>query len=120
VPDDHYGPVHRPATIQLAFTDAERLALAGFLADYRGPAREAYTLALRQFTDWSRARSLAASRARPDLTARAERAAVVITQSCRLVLGLICRAVAPWTAAFADTHAHQRTDLPIPETQAIQ
>jgi hypothetical protein len=40
------------------FTDAERLALAGFLAGYRGLTREAYTLDLRQFTGWCRARSL--------------------------------------------------------------
>ena len=46
------------ATIQPAFTDAERLALAGYLAGYRGLAREAYALDLRQFTTWSRARSL--------------------------------------------------------------
>ena len=46
------------ATIQPAFTDAERLALAGFLAGYRGLTREAYTLDLRQFTGWCRARSL--------------------------------------------------------------
>jgi hypothetical protein len=38
------------ATIQPAFTDAERLALAGFLAGYRGLTREAYALDLRQFT----------------------------------------------------------------------
>jgi site-specific recombinase XerD len=47
------------ATIQPAFTDAERLALAGYLAGYRGLTREAYTLDLRQFTTWCRARSLA-------------------------------------------------------------
>jgi len=46
------------ATIQPAFTDAERLALAGFLAGYRGLTREACTLDLRQFTGWCRARSL--------------------------------------------------------------
>ena len=46
-------------TIQPAFTDAERLALAGFLAGYRGLTREAYPLDLRQFTAWCRARSLA-------------------------------------------------------------
>jgi len=40
--------------IQPVFTDAERLALAG----YRGLTREAYTLDLRQFTAWCRARSL--------------------------------------------------------------
>jgi integrase/recombinase XerD len=46
------------ATIQPAFTDAERLALAGFLAGYRGLTREAYALDLRQFTTWCRAHSL--------------------------------------------------------------
>ena len=44
--------------IQPAFTDAERLALAGYIAGYRGPTREAHTLDLRQFTGWCRARSL--------------------------------------------------------------
>ena len=47
------------ATIQPAFTDSERLALAGFLAGYRGLTRDAYALDLRQFTSWCRARSLA-------------------------------------------------------------
>jgi site-specific recombinase XerD len=46
------------ATIQLAFTDSERLALAGYLPGYRGLTRDAYTLDLRQFTTWCRARSL--------------------------------------------------------------
>ena len=46
------------ATIQPAFTDAEWLALAGFLAGYRGLTRETYALDLRQFTSWCRARSL--------------------------------------------------------------
>jgi hypothetical protein len=48
VPDDHCRPLHRLATIQPAFTDAERLALAGFLAGYRGLTRSAYALDLRQ------------------------------------------------------------------------
>jgi integrase/recombinase XerD len=47
------------ATIQPAFTDPERLALAGFLAGFRGLTREAYALDLRQFTSWCRTRSLA-------------------------------------------------------------
>jgi hypothetical protein len=47
------------ATMQPVFTDAERVALAGFLAGYRGLTREAYALDLRQFTSWCRARSLA-------------------------------------------------------------
>ena len=46
------------ATIRPAFTNTERLALAGFLAGYRGLTREAYTLDLRQFTGWCQARSL--------------------------------------------------------------
>jgi integrase/recombinase XerD len=46
------------ATIQPVFTDPERLALAGFLAGYRGLTREAYALDLRQFTSWCRSRSL--------------------------------------------------------------
>ena len=44
--------------IQPAFTDAERLALAGFLAGHRGLTWEAYALDLRQFTTWCRARSM--------------------------------------------------------------
>ena len=46
------------ATIQPAFTDPERLALAGYLAGYRGLTRDAYALDLRQFATWCRARSL--------------------------------------------------------------
>ena len=46
--------------VQPVFTDAERLALAGYLAGYRGLTREAYTLDLRQFSGWCRARSAAA------------------------------------------------------------
>ena len=46
------------ATIQPAFTDPERLALAGYLAGYRGLTREAYAHNLRQFTTWCRTRSL--------------------------------------------------------------
>src|ERR1051326_5277673 len=46
------------ATIQPVFTDAGRLALAGYLAGYRGLTREAYALDLRQFITWCRARGL--------------------------------------------------------------
>ena len=55
-------------TIQPAFTDPERLALAGFLAGYRGLTREAYALDLRQFTSWCRTRPVAASPTRGRLT----------------------------------------------------
>ena len=44
--------------IQPIVTDAERRALAGHLAGYRGLTREAYALDLRHFTTWCRARSL--------------------------------------------------------------
>jgi hypothetical protein len=46
------------ATVQPVFSGAELFALAGFLAGYRGLTREAYTLDLRHFTGWCRARSL--------------------------------------------------------------
>ena len=45
-------------SVQPVFTDAERLALGGYLAGYRGLTREAYALDLRQFTTWCRTRSL--------------------------------------------------------------
>jgi integrase/recombinase XerD len=41
-----------PAVPDLVFTNPERLALAGFLAGYRGLTREAYALDLRQFVAW--------------------------------------------------------------------
>jgi integrase/recombinase XerD len=44
-------------TVQPVFTDVERLALARFRAGYLGLTSEAYTLDLRQFTAWCRARS---------------------------------------------------------------
>jgi site-specific recombinase XerD len=46
------------ATVGPEFSGAERLALAGYLAGYRGMTREACTLDLRQFTMWCRNRSL--------------------------------------------------------------
>jgi hypothetical protein len=53
------APSAADATIQPAFTDAERVALAGFLAGYRGLTREAYALDLRQFASWCRTRPVA-------------------------------------------------------------
>jgi hypothetical protein len=38
------APTTALVMIQYAFTDAERLALAGYLAGYRGLTREAYAL----------------------------------------------------------------------------
>jgi hypothetical protein len=84
------------ATIQPAFTDAELLVLAGFLAGYRGLTREAYALDLRQFTRWCRARSLALFAVRRadiegfarDLEAMS-RARATVTVGCPLSLGSI-------------------------------
>jgi integrase len=72
------------------FTDAERLALAGFLAGYRGLTREAYALDLRQFTTWCRDRSLAPLAVRRsdiesfarDLEARGRARATVTRRPC--------------------------------------
>jgi site-specific recombinase XerD len=40
--------------VQPLFSDAERAALAGFLAGYSGQTRDAYTLDMRQYTSWCR------------------------------------------------------------------
>jgi integrase/recombinase XerD len=40
------------AVAEVVFTDAERVALAGFLAGCRGLTRDAYALDLRQFVSW--------------------------------------------------------------------
>jgi hypothetical protein len=40
------------AVVEPAFTDPERLALAGFLAGYAALTREAYALDLRQYASW--------------------------------------------------------------------
>jgi integrase family protein with SAM-like domain len=54
------GPAAQPwvPAVHPVFTDAEWLALAGYLAGYRRLTREAYALDLRQFTGWCRARTL--------------------------------------------------------------
>jgi integrase/recombinase XerD len=78
--------------LQPAFSDAERLALAGFLAGYRGLTREAYALDLRQFTAWCRARSLSLSAVRRagiegfarDLEARGRARATVTRRLCTI------------------------------------
>src|SRR5690348_2341114 len=78
--------------LQPAFSNAERLALAGFLAGYRGLTREAYTLDLRQFTTWCRARSLSLFAVRRadiegfarDLEARGRARATVTRRLCTI------------------------------------
>ena len=88
------------ATIQPVFTDAGRVALAGFLAGYRGLTREAYALDPRQFTNWCRARSLALSAVRRadiesfarDLEARG-RARATVTRRLSTIAGFCKYAV---------------------------
>ena len=78
--------------VQPVFSNAERLALAGFLAGYRGLTREAYTLDLRQFTTWCRARSLSLFAVRRadiegfarDLEARGRARATVTRRLCTI------------------------------------
>jgi integrase/recombinase XerD len=80
------------ATLQPVFTDAERLALAGYLADYRGLTRDAYTLDLRQFIAWCCARSLSLFTVRRadiesfarDLEAKGRARATVIRRLCTI------------------------------------
>ncbi len=52
------APPTVPAVPDLVFTDPERLALAGFLAGYRGLTRDAYALDLRQFFSFCERHSL--------------------------------------------------------------
>ena len=86
--------------IQPVFTDAERLALAGFLAGYRGLTREAYALDLRQFTTWCRARSVPLFTVRrPDIEAFARdleargRARATVTRRLSTIAGFYRYAV---------------------------
>jgi hypothetical protein len=44
------------AVAEPVFTNAERLALAGFLAGYTGLTRDAYALDLRQYASWCQQR----------------------------------------------------------------
>ena len=52
-------PATSVAVSDPVFADEERLALAGFLAGYRGATRDAYALDLRQFVAWCAERRLA-------------------------------------------------------------
>ena len=51
-------------SVEPLFTDAERAALAGFLAGYSGLTRDAYALDLRMFTAWCQQHGLHLFRAR--------------------------------------------------------
>ncbi len=86
--------------IEPAFSEPEKLALAGFLAGYSGMTREAYALDLRQFTAWCRQRQLrlfAVRRADIELFARdleaAGRARATITRRLSTIAGLYKYAV---------------------------
>ncbi len=88
------------AVIEPAFCEAERLALAGFLAGYSGLTREAYALDLRQFSTWCRQRQLrlfAVRRADIELFARdletAGRARATVTRRLSTIAGLYKYAV---------------------------
>jgi len=83
-----------------AFSDQERLALAGFLASCSGMTREAYALDLRQFAAWCRRHQLrlfAVRRADIEFFARdleaAGRARATITRRLSTIAGLYKYAV---------------------------
>ncbi|HEX9515308.1 MAG TPA: site-specific integrase [Streptosporangiaceae bacterium] len=88
------------AVIEPAFTEAERLTLAGFLAGYSGLTREAYALDLRQFTAWCRQQQLrlfTVRRADIELFARdleaAGRTGATVTRRLSTIAGLYKYAV---------------------------
>jgi integrase/recombinase XerD len=80
------------AVAEPVFTNAERLALAGFLAGYTGLTRGAYTLDLRQFTTWCQQRRLQLFQARRadiecfarDLEAKGRARATVTRRLCTI------------------------------------
>ena len=76
--------------VEPLFSDAERAALAGFLAGYSGQTRDAYTLDLRQYTSWCQRHGLHLFDARRadiecygrDLEARGRARATVARRLC--------------------------------------
>jgi hypothetical protein len=64
VPHGHRHPSAALVPVTPAFTIAERLAVAGFLAGYSGLTRQACELDLRQYAAWCRAHGLALFAAR--------------------------------------------------------
>ena len=76
--------------VEPLFSDAERAALAGFLAGYSGQTRDAYTLDLRQYTSWCQRHGLHLFEARRadiegygrDLEARGRARATVARRLC--------------------------------------
>ena len=88
------------AVAEPVFTNAERLALAGFLAGYTGLTREAYALDLRQYASWCQQRHIRLFQARRadiecfarDLEARG-RARATVTRRLSTVAGFYRYAV---------------------------
>jgi integrase/recombinase XerD len=86
------SPSTAVAVAEPVFTNAERLALAGFLAGYTGLTREAYALDLRQFTAWCQQRRLQLFQTRRadiecfarDLEARGRARATVTRRLCTI------------------------------------
>ena len=77
------APLTAPAVPDFVFSDHERVALAGFLAGYRGLTRDAYALDLRQFVSWCGRQSIklfAVRRTDIELYARAWRMPAVPAQ----------------------------------------
>ncbi len=80
------------AVTEPVFTNAERLALAGFLAGYTGLTREAYALDLRQYTTWCQEHHLRLFQARRadiecfarDLEAKGRARATVTRRLCTI------------------------------------
>jgi integrase/recombinase XerD len=80
------------AVVEPAFTEPERLALAGFLAGYTGLTREAYALDLRQYASWCQLRHLRLFQARRadiecfarDLEARGRARATITRRLCTI------------------------------------
>lgn len=74
------------------FTNTERLALAGFLADYSGLTRQAYELDLRQYASWCHQHHLRLFQARRadiacfarDLEARGRARATITRRLCTI------------------------------------
>jgi integrase/recombinase XerD len=88
------------AVVEPAFSEPEKLALAGFLAGYSGQTRAAYALDLRQFSAWCRRRQLrlfAVRRADIELFARdleaAGRSRATISRRLSTIAGLYKYAV---------------------------
>ena len=80
------------AAAEPVFTNAERLALAGFLAGYTGLTRDAYALDLRQYASWCHQRRVRLFDARRpdiecfarDLEARGRARATVTRRLCTI------------------------------------